>query len=253
LQTLKFTTLKLILGKRSPERNLFFLSLVFFSLTSYSQDHAPKSNQAGGEFLAYSIDIADELEIFHTEASNAVYRISLCADVPNNKKPWHVAQGQQTGHVFLILQKINGTDTINKVFGFYPRKGLPTLFFKKIKSKIKDNSKRTYDTDITKELSASEFDTVLTKSILYAQQVYHINKFNCYDYALEIFNSIAGKDSLPVSHVRFPFIYGKGGSPCSVYKDLKKLKESNSSWAPYIRFGSLAAPVSTGRINKKDK
>jgi len=161
------------------------------------------------------------------------------------------SRGQQAGHVFLVLQKITAADTVNKVFGFYPRKGLPTLVFKKIKSTIKDNSKRVYDADISKELSAAEFDLVLAKSILYAQRIYHINKFNCYDYALEIFNSIAGKEALPVSHVRFPFIYGKGGSPCSLYKDLKKLKESNSFWASYIRFGNLTAPVSTGRVMQK--
>jgi hypothetical protein len=245
--------LKLIMKKRSPKRNLFFISLIFFNLTCYSQNRSAKSNQGEDQFLPYSVNIADELEIFHNGVSNAVYRISLCADVPNNKKPWRVARGQQAGHVFLILQKINGADTINKVFGFYPKKGLPTLFFKKIKSKIKDNSKRAYDADITKELSAGEFDSILVKSVLYAQRVYHINKFNCYDYALKIFNSIAGMDTLPVSHMRFPFIYGKGGSPCSIYKDLKKLKESNSVWGSYIRFGSLVAPVSTGRINKKDK
>jgi hypothetical protein len=237
--------------KRSLERNLFLICLVFHSLTSHSQNRSVKVNQREEEFLSYPVNIADELEIFHSGDTNAAYRILLCADIPNDKKPWRVARGQQTGHVFLVLQKTTAADTVNKVFGFYPKKGLPTLFFKKIKSTIKDNSKRVYDTDITKELSAAEFDLVLAKSIFYAQQIYHINKFNCYDYALEIFNSIAGKETLPVSHVRFPFIYGKGGSPCSLYKDLKKLKESNSFWAPYIRFGNLTAPVSTGRIIQK--
>ena len=239
--------------KRSAIENLFFSGLVFLSLSSHSQGHSGKSNHLENEYLSYPINIADELEIFDNGVSMASYRISLCADVPDNRKPWRVARRQQTGHVFLILQKINGADTINKVFGFYPRKGLPTLVLKKIKSKIRDNSKRTYDADITKELSAEEFDSILVRSVCYSQQVYHINKFNCYDYALAIFNSIAGKNPLPASHVRFPFIYGKGGSPCSVYRDLEKLKESNSPWAPYIRFGSLVAPISTGRAIKRDK
>lgn len=234
-------------------RYSFSLGLVFINLISYSQNRSAKSNQNGETFFAYPVNLDDELEIFNNGAKNAVYRISVCADVPNNKKPWRVALQHQTGHVFLILQKINTADTISEVFGFYPKKGLPTLFFKKIKSKIKDNSKRAYDVEITKEVSAQEFDSILMKSVLCAQRIYHINKFNCYDYALEIFNSVAGPDPLPSTHVRFPFIFGKGGSPCSVYKDLKKLKESDAPWAPFIRFGNLVAPISTRRINKNDK
>jgi len=244
--------LKLLI-KKLFNRFLFSLGLAFVSLVSYSQHRAVKSNQVGNDFFAYPINIGDELEIFNNRDRNAVYRISLCADVPNNNKPWRVALQHQTGHVFLILQKINSADTISEVFGFYPKKGLPTLFFKKIKSKIKDNSKRAYDVEIAKEVSAEEFDSILTKSILYAQRVYHINKFNCYDYALEIFNSVARQDPLPSTHVRFPFIFGKGGSPCSVYRDLKKLKESDAFWAPFIRFGDLVAPISTARIRQNDK
>jgi hypothetical protein len=236
--------------KRVFNSSLFFSIVVFPWLNSYSQNRSAKSNQVEIELSAYAINIADELEIFYNGTENAKYSISLCADVPNNKKPWRVARGQETGHVFLILQKINDADTINKVFGFYPKRGLPTLLFKKIKSKIRDNSTRNYDADVSKELSRAQFDTVLAKSIEYSRRIYHINKFNCYDYALAIFNSVAGENTLPVSHIRFPFIYGKGGSPCSVYKDLKKLKESSSSWAPHIRFGNLAAPISTGRPNR---
>jgi hypothetical protein len=232
---------------------VFSVNLIFVSPPSYSQNRSAKSNQSTGEFLSYSVQIEDELEIFLNGIANATYRISLCADVPNNEKPWQVAYHKETGHVFLILQKIHGIDTINKVFGFYPKSGLPTLLFKKVKSKVKDNSRRIYDVDVTKELSAAEFDTVLTKSILFAKQVYHINKFNCYDYALAIFNSAAGECPLPVSHVRFPFIFGRGGSPCAVYNDLQQLKSVNSPWGPYIRFGNLIAPLSTGRMNKKDQ
>lgn len=231
---------------------IFFASLIFFCPGIYSQDRSAKANQAGG-FLAYSIHIADELSVFDNGKTMATYRISVCADVPNDKKPWKVAFRQETGHVFLILQKISGIDTINKVFGFYPKSGLPVLFFKKIKSQIKDNSERVYEVDVTKEISAAEFDTVLTRSIVDAQRVYHINKFNCYDYALGIFNSIAGEHPLPVRHIRFPFIFGKGGSPCAVYQDLRTLKVVDPALASCIRFGTLIAPLSTAAGTEKNQ
>src|SRR5678815_2814988 len=102
-----------------------------------------------------SIHIADELSVFDNGKTMATYRISVCADVPNDKKPWKVAFRQETGHVFLILQKISGIDTINKVFGFYPKSGLPVLFFKKIKSQIKDNLSLIHISEPTRLLSIS--------------------------------------------------------------------------------------------------
>jgi hypothetical protein len=162
-----------------------------------------------------------------------------------------VVRRQETGHVFLVLQKINpGTDTINRVFGFYPRKGLQTLFFKRTKSVIKDNSYRVHDVQISRELTLSEFDTVMSKAIDLAIRKYHMNRFNCYDYAIEIFNSVAGNHSLPLVYVRFPFIFGRGGSPCSVFKNFSELVKSGSYWKESISFGEMNAPASTGRFQK---
>jgi hypothetical protein len=216
---------------------------------SFSQQPArSKKSPAVDSFPALKVNIREHLKIFDDNDSLATYRISLCADVPNNKKPLQVAHHQETGHVFLILQKIlYSGDTISRVFGFYPRKGLPTLFFKKISSLVKDNSYREYDVEISKELSAVEFDTVLAKAAAYSGRIYHINKFNCYDYALNIFNSVAGENTLAVNYVRFPFIFGKGGSPCSVYKSLQEMKISDSIGQHHIKFANMRAPISTGR------
>ena len=226
------------------------VSLVILHSFSFAQTRNSKTVSAD-EYIAYSINIAENLKIFDTHKPATAFRISLCADVPNNKKPYQVAHNQETGHVFLILQQITGADTLSQVFGFYPKKGLPTLFFKTIASRIKDNSKREYDVEISRMISAEEFKMIESKILLLSSKKYHINKFNCYDYAVEIFNVIAGDNPLPLTHVRFPFIFGKGGSPCGIYKDFKKLKESNSFWAPYILFAIKTAPVSVARLNKK--
>lgn len=237
----------------NPTSGIFIcVALVFFfSLPGKSiaqQKMSPAVNE--GYIEPVNIKIDREMQCFAKEITDARYSISLCADVPYNKKPYKVAHNQQTGHVFLVLQKIDplNKDTISQVFGFYPKKGLPTLFFKTIKSVIKDNSRREHDASITRKLTKEEFDIVVEKSVAYSRHIYHINKYNCYEYALFIFNAVAGKDTVPLTHVRFPFIFGWGGSPAGLYKDLEKIKQNGSYLAENIQFGNFLAPVSSTRV-----
>lgn len=214
-----------------------------------AQQRKEKKVASNEEYLAaINISVSQELQTFPSHEEGSSYSITLCADVPNNKKPEMVAHNQQTGHVFLILKMIRVPDTICQVFGFYPKRGLPTLLFKTIRSVIKDNSKREHDAFVTRSLTRMEFDSVLERSISLARRIYHINKFNCYDYAVHVFNTASGKDSIPLNHVRFPAPFGKGGSPVGLYRDLKELKNNGSSWANAIEFGDFIAPVSSTRV-----
>src|SRR5687768_6079961 len=244
--------------KPPPGIILHFILIFFFSLPGKSIAQQKLNSTANEGYIEpVNIKIDKELQCFNKEVADAQYSISLCADVPYNKKPYKVAHNQQTGHVFLVLQKINSNnkDTISQVFGFYPKKGLPTLFFKTIKSVIKDNSRREHDVSITRQLTKEEFNRAVEKSVAFSKNIYHINKYNCYEYALFIFNAVAGKDTVPLTHVRFPFIFGWGGSPVGLYKDLEKIKQNGSYLAESIQFGNFLAPVSSTRMlqNKKVK
>ena len=161
--------------------------------------------------------------------NRAQYSIELCADVPDNNHPEKVYVKKETGHVFLILRKINPviSDTISQVFGFYPRRPASSVLFKNVRSEILDNGNREYDISILKELTVADFEEVLHKATGLADKKYNLNKFNCYDYAVEIYNSIPGIEKIPVSHINFPFIAGKGGSPCGLFKDLQNIKKIN--------------------------
>ena len=225
-----------------------FFIMSFISFYAIAQDSGRKKSANEDEFPAINIDIEKELQGFQKDSTGGRYRITLCADVPYNPKPYKVAHNQQSGHVFLILEKIRvDADTIHSVFGFYPKKGLPTLFFKSISSRIKDNSGREYDVEVSMDVDSLQFNTIIGKCIALSKPRYHINKYNCYDYAILVFNSVLSEDTLRNVRVRFPFIFGIGGSPVSVYKEMERLKSVDSIWKDRIRFGEMHAPISQGR------
>ncbi|MBC7949692.1 MAG: hypothetical protein H7Y42_17535 [Chitinophagaceae bacterium] len=230
-----------------------FVLLTLFVSASYSQsNNRSKKNPVVDPYPATIVKIGDHLRIFNDTTKGTSYHLAVCADVPDNSKPLKVAYQQETGHVFIILRKvIKEGDTLSRVFGFYPMGGLQTLLFKKTRSVIKDNSHREYDVGISRELSAQQFDTIVATAISLADRKYHMNRYNCYDYALGIFNSVAGASPLPIVHVRFPFIFGRGGSPCSIYRSFGELAGNGSVWASHIEFADRTAPISSAFRSKK--
>lgn len=223
-----------------PVCKTILLMAMIVCLSSYSiPNHIPRPAYGG-------INLSQRFECFNPLSKAAVYTVRLCADVPDNDHPNRVYVNQETGHVFLIFEKREpAADTaVAQVFGFYPRRPASCIVFKNVRCEILDNSKRDYDAEVSKEVNAEDFQLLLQKAEQLAQKKYNLNRFNCYDYALAIFNSLPGIEPLPVTRVKFPLIFGRGGSPCGLYKDLKKLKASASVWAPYIEFGALKAPAS---------
>lgn len=239
-------------GNTKTKRLTFAFSFLLLTFATYAQERAKRSSKyiQSAEVEEVAVELPAYFSSFDLSVNDAEYRISLCADVPNNKRPDKVAYNQQTGHVFLMLQQIKWEtkDTLNKVFGFYPKSGLPTLVFKKTKSRIKDNSLRRYDAVISKKLTKEEFMKALYVADEKGKRKYHINKYNCYDYAVLVFNSVAGSDTLPLTHVKFPFIFGKGGSPVGLYANLKEVKDADTARESEIHFGKFVAPASTGRV-----
>ena len=227
---------------------ILFVLFSFFSMYAFSQKKGIFKDPHFIITPSTPIDLEKELEVFNSDNRPSSYRITIGADVPNNKKPMRLMYNQETGHVFLILQKIDSAmgDTIHKVFGFYPRKQRLSIFIKReVASTIKDNSGREHDIELSKILTQEQFETVLKLSVGYSKKKYNLNNFNCYDYALTIFNSIARPDTLPVMYRKFA-VFGKGGTPCSIYKYLVE-QQANSALGPYIHVGNLKAPASTKR------
>ena len=236
-------------SKRIPA-NLFLLCLVLACFPSFSQNL--KVLPASEELSAYVKNEAGRVllqrfKCFEGRHEHNQFSITLCGDVPDNERPMKPWSKKEPGHVFIVLtmhDTVCQYDAVSFVFGFYPRRPASSVIFKNVRCEIADNSKRRYDVRIEKTLSAPEFELVLENSIAFAQKKYNLNHYNCYNYALDVFNSLPGIEKLPVNKIRFPFIAGKGGSPCCLYRDLKKLQLEGSVWSPYINFGSFKAPVS---------
>lgn len=170
------------------------------------------------------------------------YSVALCADVPDNHRPYKPYYKSACGHVFITLTKISASnDTINASFGFYPLHADFSIFNFKVKSKIGDNNEREFDVKIEKKLTALEFTTVLETAVRSCIRKYHLKKYNCYDYGLEVFNTVM-KEKLLTHHIRLPLWIGRGGSPCGLYKDLEKMKQDNKPNEAMIRFGSFKSP-----------
>ncbi len=191
--------------------------------------------------------LQQSLQCFEPVNPQAAYSLTLCTDIPDNTNPSRIHMKSETGHVFLIFSKINGQDSIHNVFGFYPRRPASSLIFKNVRSEILNNGRREYNASVSTELDAGTFSLAIQQAVQLAKRKYNINKYNCYDYALELFNAVTGKDPIPGRHIRFPFIFGKGGSPCGLYADLHALRIGQSTWAPFIQIGVFKAPVSSNK------
>jgi len=186
--------------------------------------------------------LRDRFQCFGALISSASYTITLCADLPDNDHPDVVHIKNEPGHVFIILSKKDSVSSCSMAFGFYPRKPLSSLFFKKVRSKILENHSREYEVSISKSITVTDFQLIEQKAIEFSIKKYDLAHYNCYDYALEIFNSIPNIEKLPVHRIKFPFPFGSGGSPCGLYRDLQEIKNQSDFWREAIQFGHFISP-----------
>jgi len=193
-----------------------------------------------------STKVLDGLDAIGDLATNEVYQVSVAADIPDNSRPGKVYFKKEPGHVFVILEK---RDTVTGVsvaqsWGFYPVRPVTCLFLRTVKCEILDNGGRQYDAAITHLLTKAQFDFVKEKAMQLAQKKYNLNKYNCYEYAVELYNAIPGVTALTMTKVKFPFIFGRGGSPCGLYSQLRELSGTSQPAQLKISFGLFRSPVS---------
>jgi len=200
----------------------------------------------GNLFLITAFSVFAMVDAIARPVKDTTYSIRICADVPDNSRPGKVFFKGEPGHVFVVLERAD-TATLfceRYVWGFYPKKAISCILFRRVKSRLVDNSNKEYDVSVTRSVNESEYRFLLQKALELSRKKYHLNSYNCYHYALELFNSLNAQPALPVSHVRFPFLFGKGGSPCGLYRDLQNILVHHSSNTLNIQFTRKNAPGS---------
>lgn len=257
LQIIKQHTMHLSLNFFKAFGKIIFLP-AFIVPAFGMQGHCSNDNDSSGKNTTHPStneqrklqQVKEYLQGFYPIEKRFEYSITVCADLPVNDKPGCVYKKGETGHVFLILSKsdsITGNIT-TRSFGFYPRLAV-TCLFKQSRSRILENNGREYNASIEKKLTAKEFESIVEKCMELGKKKYNLKKFNCYDYVIEVFNSLPGIEKLPVTKVKFPFIFGRGGSPCGLYSDLKKLASNGWARTSVIRFGIFKSPGSDASQN----
>ncbi len=193
---------------------------------------------------AAAYNLSQRLQEFYPLEADAEYSITVCGNVPDNQNPGRVFKKGEPGHVFLILRKKESLTGNEKYcsFGFYPIFPVSCIV-KKVRSEIHDNSNTEYDVCFERKLNSLEFTALLQNALRLSKKKYDLTKYNCYDYALQVYNDIPGMEPLPVSKVKLPFIFGKGGSPCGLYSDFQLLISEGSPLSAYISFGAFTSPM----------
>lgn len=194
-------------------------------------------------------EFGKKLNTFSNASESVIYFLTLAADIPDNNNPGKVHFQKEPGHVFLILTKKDSVsgESQSMVWGFYPRRPVGSLFFKRVKSELRDNGYREYNISITCRLTADGLDSLKSEAVHLSGRKYNLNRFNCYDYAVNLFNAVQKQLNIPVSYMRFPLLLGKGGTPCSLYKDIAELSPSALPAGFTIQTGIFHAPAGSNK------
>ncbi|HEY4287984.1 MAG TPA: hypothetical protein VGN00_12855 [Puia sp.] len=202
-------------------------------------------------------------------SAGASYTIQLCADVPSNNNPdvsMNFSGTVNAGHSFLVITKSGNGVTVTQSFGYYPQTA-PSAWnpFSPIPSAIKDNKGQEINASITMSIGPDQFNAIRSTAINQSAQPYILDKSNCTDFALSVFN--AGR-STPLT--MDPYILRQAGiavsngitsppitvtinnSPQKLYAKLATMKTNGNAEAGNIQLDlshNLKAPISHGECN----
>jgi hypothetical protein len=199
----------------------------------------------------------------------ATFSIQLCADVPANSNPdvsMNFSGTVNAGHVFLVVTKFGSGVAVTQSFGYYPQSA-PSAWnpFSPLPAAIKDNKGQEINASISMSMNSTQFDAVKAAAITLSTQAYQLDKSNCTDYALNVFNAAR---AVPLT--MDPYLLRQAGivmanglsspsitvsitnSPQKLYAKLSSMKSNGGDEAGNIQLDlshNLKAPISHGECN----
>lgn len=162
--------------------------------------------------------------------------VTIYSDLPVNDNPsyiFNILTGA-TGHCFLQLSKINGSQSVTQVIGFTTSKPIAMLGFP-VPGKIVDNGMHKYNASLTLDLTPAQLTTEINAVVaMGSTPQYDLWENNCVDYALGILNAVRPSNPLHVGMSIDPSTDDPYQTPQSLYIALTNLKEQNGPDAANI-------------------
>jgi hypothetical protein len=155
-----------------------------------------------------------------------------------------VRSGDNVGHTFIgITQKqANGSITVSRIFGFYPKSEFVTPFNPSGPSSLGNDQGHTYDISIPIQVSPEKLSSIINYIINDTPTEYHLSNFNCTSYGIGI-ASICGVSLPNTISCWTAGINGCGNNPGDLGEDLKNNPNSVSS-------PNSTAPANSGCLDQ---
>ncbi|MBL7760812.1 MAG: hypothetical protein JNK08_08960 [Sediminibacterium sp.] len=207
----------------SEDHSVFNDSLLDASLQSLEQaSDTLQSDEPGEQVQATSL-----IEAFMDDKRASSYAIAIHVKQPvAGKKKIFTGLGN-VGHMFITLTKFNKDRSfVSRTFGFYPEKGLMipvNPIFPESPSVLKNDHFRTWDEMIGRFVSQKDFSRILEFIDKNSNTLYHLNRFNCSDFAL----AIAELAHIRIAETSGKWPLGKGNNPGTTGQSILAGKFSN--------------------------
>lgn len=206
-----------------------------------------------------AINMGQYLKCFsNVPDAGATCTIKIMTDIPVDSNPneffdWSLGS---PGHTFLQLTKTNGSQTVQQNIGFYPITGWKTIIAPTpLDSKFVDNAQHEFNASLSESLTPDKFQGALTHMQYLSSFIkYDIARYNCTDFALEVFNYKRGGNQLTIPMYDIP----PGGdapngtaTPGGLYLKLQEMKKPGSAEAVNITIPGYKgyAGISNGPCN----
>ncbi|RYZ91072.1 MAG: hypothetical protein EOP04_01730 [Proteobacteria bacterium] len=144
-----------------------------------------------------AIDIRKFMNCFTSiPDAGATCSIEILSDIPVDGDPANFFNWQtgSPGHTFIKMNKSNGGQSVQQIFGWYPQSGYKTMLTSApVPGKFVDNAGHEFNASYTLNVTPAQFQMAVTRVLYLANFIrYDIDEYNCTDFALDVFNEAAG-------------------------------------------------------------
>jgi hypothetical protein len=156
--------------------------------------------------------------------------VEILTDIPVDTDPnrfFNVSNGSP-GHTFLQIRKSNGAQSVSQNIGFYPNQGWKTMLNPSpLGSKVVDNGNHEFNASLKRQLTAEQLKNMLSLLQYKTKNShYDIDDYNCTDFALDVFNSVANSGKLEIPKFNIPIGINPASTPQGLFQKLKSMKDS---------------------------